>query len=150
MLTLIRGNDILGATCVLDEHLGNETVRLLDVFVVVPLANLADLRETCNAELPTTVPARLERVFRLAGHDDGCDEANEVTLACRVSEILGLSQYAAEHFLGGPGGHLERIIAVPIGPAELRLIFLEHALMFAHLRNVSRAQVAEPLVIGLR
>ena len=79
-----RNDHVLGAACVLDEHLLNKAVRFLHIIIVMALAQLTDVRELLNAKLTTALAERLERVFCLTSHNDIADQSKEITLTRRV------------------------------------------------------------------
>jgi hypothetical protein len=123
---------------VLDEYRLHEAVGFLHVDVVVPLADIADGTKTLVDEHLAGFTERLEGVLGLARHHDVADQSQEVALTRRVREIAGDAQRGAQHLLARSG----------LG-AELALILLEHALVLPHVRDVARAQVAKPGVLGL-
>src|SRR5688572_28627855 len=123
---------------VLDEHLRAEAVRFLHVLVMVTLTRVANLPKLLVAELPARLTERLERVLGLTRHDDVLHEAQEVTFARDVGEVLGDAKRLPEHLLSNTGLR-----------AQLLLILLEHPLMLTHHRDVPAAQVAEACILGL-
>src|SRR6267143_723889 len=123
---------------VFHEHVLNQSVRFLHVGVVVPLADLANLMECTISHHLAGFAKGLERVFGLARHHDVSNDAQKVALTSGVGEIARTSEH-----------HSDDVLSRPDLRAELRLILLEHALMLAHLRNVARAEIAEPVVFRL-
>src|SRR6476661_2977080 len=105
----------------LDEYLLYERVRLTIVVVVVPLANLTDLRQLSIAEDAATVAESLEGVFCLARHHDVADESQEVALARGVCEVTSFPEHRSDKLLTR---------AAVVG-AERFLIVLQHPLVLS-------------------
>ncbi len=81
---------------------------------------------------------RFEGILDLPCHCDVCDEPREVALPGRVSEIARRAEDC-----------LQDVPASSRIGAELGLVLLERALMLAHLRNVSKAEVPKAIVFRL-
>jgi hypothetical protein len=126
------------ASDVLDEYDLHEAIRFAIVFVVVALADLADLSQLSVAECAAAIAEGPECVFRLVRHDDVACQAKEVALTCCVGQIARLAEYRAHEFL-----------AVAHFASESCLIILEHALMFAHSRDMAAAEIPEAAVVRL-
>jgi hypothetical protein len=74
----------------------------------------------------------------LSRHNDVADEAEEIAFARGVSEVAG----------GAQGGAHNLLCRAEMG-AELGLILLEHTLVFPHVRDVARAEVAKARILCL-
>lgn len=128
----------LRAPRVLDEHLLCETVRVVNVLVVVSFGDFADPRELVDPERTAGLAEGLEGVFRLTSGHDVADEAEEIALAHRIGEIACNTEGLAEHLLTDAS----------FG-ADSRLEIFQHPLMLAHARDVTGAQVAKALILRL-
>src|SRR6266566_206406 len=133
-----RTRDTIDALHVLHEHVLYEPVRLLDVRIVETLADIADLVERPIAHHFSAFAESLEGVLGLPGHHDVADEPEEVAFACRVGKIARDTESGTDDPLRSSGIR-----------SKLRLVFLQHALVFAHVWNVPRAQIAEAGILGL-
>src|SRR5690348_11292761 len=134
----------------LDEHLLHEPVRFLHIVVVMSLTHVANLRELIDAELPPALAERLEHVFRLTTHDDIGDEPQVIALPRRIGEIFRHSQRGAGNAFERTAKILERSsLGARTSAGDQPLKFFEHALVFAHSRNVSRAEITITLILSL-
>jgi len=122
----------------LDEHVLQQAVRLVGVRVVVTLPNVSDFLKGAVAHHFPGFSKRLERIFGLTRHRDVANEPGVVARASGVSKIMHDFRGCSSSSCSDPG----------VG-TELRLVLLEHALMFAHVRNVMRAKIPEAGIVGL-
>src|SRR5690242_11139823 len=108
-----RDDHVLGPAGVLDEHLLHEPVRFLHILVVMALTDVTDVGELLNPKLATAFTECLERILRLARHDDVAHEAKEIALTGRVGEILRHADRRPSSTLQGTADVLEgTVVAV--------------------------------------
>src|ERR1700675_3499978 len=104
----------------------------------MPLADLSDLRELSVAEDAATVAESLERIFRLARHNDVTNQSQEITFARSVCKVTSFAKHCPDEFLSRA-----------CRGAEYMLIILEHSLMLANVWNVTAAEIPKANVLGL-
>lgn len=144
-----RCNDVLRATCIFHEHLLHEMIRFIDVVIVMPLTNGAEIGELLNAELSTAITERFEGVFRLTSHHDIANEARVIALARSICQLSRHSECRSSGAFQRAANVVERTpLSNRSGDGPLEIV--EHALMLAHPRNVARTEISKACILGLR
>jgi hypothetical protein len=123
---------------VLDEHLLRETIGVTDELFVVTLAHVADLLQLGVPQRFARLAEGRKRVLRLARLDDIADEAKEITFAGGVGKAARRAHCLSDDGLGNTGFGAEGL-----------LVFFEHPLVLAHLRDDAGAEIAIANVIRL-